>query len=164
MTDNITVEQFVCLVWEGYLLYQKKCLSQEEYINNEEHSMYAEATGDLDVDRVLEYGWDKGWLEEQDILWKNRYIERRNAARIAHEFLRIQCGEADENEWREAEKLTDLYHCKACAKHVAQVYLKGIMPAKEEKRFQLLLKLDELEAKETVSRMFCESKRIKTTS
>ncbi len=136
MTNNVTVEQFVSLIWEGYLSHQ------------------TESSDIPDAEQVLEYGWEKGWLEEQDILWRDRFIERRNAARIIHEFLRVQCGEADEKNWREAEKLTDLYHCKVCAKHVAQVYLKGIMPAKEETRFQLLSSIDEAEAKGIVSRMF----------
>ena len=140
MIDNVTVEQFVSLVWEGYLFY-------------------TEVPSDVDEEHILEYGWDKGWLEEQDILWKNRSIERRNAARIVHDFLRIQCGEADESDWKEAERLSDLYHCKVCAKHVAQVYLKGIMPSKEENQFQLLLKVGESEAREIVYRMFNKADR-----
>lgn len=157
---NVTVEQFVSLIWEGYLESQSEYASLDSCIMNGEEAIYKQAPINLNVENMLEYGWDKGWLEEQDILWKERFIERRNAARIIHEFLRIQCSEADEDNWKEAEKLTDLYHCKVCAKHVAQVYLKGIMPAKEVKRFQLLQKIDMSEAEEIVSRMFNREKRI----
>lgn len=155
----VSVKQFVNLIWQGYLLYKKDSVKGLNSKDEDCVKQFVE-TGDLSPECVLNYGWDKGWLEEQDILWKDRFIERRNAARIIHEFLRIQCGEADEDNWRDAEKLTDLYHCKVCAKHVAQAYLKGIMPAKEEKRFQLLFKIDEIEAGEIVSRAFNEKKRL----
>lgn len=114
---------------------------------------------DCDGEDIWTHGRKNGWLEEQDFLWKDRFIERRNAARIVHEFLRIECGEQDEDDWKDAKKLTDLYDCKVCAKHVAQVYIKKIMPAKEEKRFQLLTKITEEEMVEIINRMVDINKR-----
>lgn len=140
--SNVTVEYFISAIWAGYL----KNTGDESALRS--------------MEEIMEFGRDVGWLEEQDILWKDRMIERRNAARIIHEFLRLKCSEADENDWRKAEKLTDLYDCKACAKHVAQVYLKGIMPAKDKKRFQLLQKVDEDELAEFIYRMFNKNERL----
>lgn len=140
--SSVTVEYFIGAIWAGYL------------------KNAGDESAPCSVDEIMESGRDAGWLEEQDILWKDRMIERRNAARIIHEFLRLKCGETDENDWRKAEKLTDLYDCKACAKHVAQVYLKGIMPAKDKKRFQLLQKVDEDELAEFIYRMFNKNERL----
>lgn len=137
----MTVEQFIVCMWRSYIADTN-------------------AAYDFDAEQILQYGWDKGWLEEQDVLWRDRFIERRNAARIVHEFLRLQCEEKDERDFRRAEILTDLYDCRACAKHVAQVYLKGIMPSKEEKRFQLLQKIEKNEANNIIIRMFDAKRRL----
>lgn len=151
--EYVTVKEFITAVWEGYLEYSKKDIRENaapSYISTISDDIYKCD----DLDQLLNLGWDEGWLEEQDILWKDRFIERRNAARIVHEFLRLRCNEEDEKDFRHAEILTDLYDCKVCAKHVAQVYLKGIIPAKENRRFQLLQKIDEDELREIVCRMF----------
>lgn len=76
---------------------------------------------------LLEYGRQRGWLEPQDLLEAEKPLIRRQAARILHEFLRKECGEADEADWGSAGKLADLYDCRVCVNHVAQVYAKGIM-------------------------------------
>lgn len=133
----LTHKQFVIAIWNGYLA------------STPEAKKVIPGDGD-----ILSYGWDKGWLEEQDILWADRLIERRNAARIVHEFLRIELREQDERDIRKANVLTDLYDCKVCANHIAQVYLKGIMPSKEPARFQLLMKIDENEMHDIVRKMF----------
>lgn len=132
-----THKQFVIAIWNGYLA------------STPEAKIVTPGDGD-----ILSYGWDAGWLEEQDVLWADRLIERRNAARIVHEFLRIELKEQDERNIRKANVLTDLYDCKVCANHIAQVYLKGIMPSKEPTRFQLLMKIDENEMQDIVCKMF----------
>ncbi len=76
---------------------------------------------------TLESGYEKGWLEQQDLLEAEAKINRRSAARILHEFLRVECGEADTEQWQEATKLQDLYDCRVCVNHVAQMFAKGIM-------------------------------------
>lgn len=144
--EYMTVEQFVTALWDGFLNYCEKDAEENGY-------------GTISTDNLLQFGWDNGWLEEQDILWRKRFIERRNVARIVHEFLRIQCHEVDERNIRSAERLTDLYDCKVCANHIAQVYIKGIIEAKEERRFQLLLKISENEADEIIRRMFVGERR-----
>ncbi len=78
-------------------------------------------------DGLLEYGRQRGWLDPQDLLEAEKPLLRRQAARILHEFLRKECGEADEADWGSAGELADLYDCRVCVNHVAQVYAKGIM-------------------------------------
>lgn len=111
------------------------------------------------TEEIGDIGRQMGWLEEIDILYKDRWIERRNAARIVHEFLRIVMKEPDEMDWKPVHDLRDLYDCKACAKHVAQVCLKGIMEPKDSNRFQLLMGISRDEMNEIFSRMFDVTKR-----
>ncbi len=60
------------------------------------------------------------------------YLDRKNAARIVHEFLKQVSMEADEADWSLAKRLQDLYDCHICVNHVAQVYVKGIMKANQD--------------------------------
>ena len=75
----------------------------------------------------MDYGYQVGWLEDMDITYRNEPLQRKNAARILHEFMRIELKEADVEDVSPAKKLRDLYDCRVCAKHVMQVYTKGIM-------------------------------------
>ena len=75
----------------------------------------------------MDYGYQVGWLEDMDITYCNEPLQRKNAARILHEFMRIELKEADVEDISPAKKLRDLYDCRVCAKHVMQVYTKGIM-------------------------------------
>lgn len=56
-------------------------------------------------------------------------LERRHAALLIHVVLRDFLGEADEEDISAALRLKDLYECKHCFTHIAQVYAKGIMEA-----------------------------------
>lgn len=75
----------------------------------------------------MDYGYQVGWLEDMDITYCNEPLQRKNAARILHEYMRIELKEADVEDISPAKKLRDLYDCRVCAKHVMQVYTKGIM-------------------------------------
>lgn len=72
-----------------------------------------------------------GWLEPQDAMRKEEFICRGDAARILHEFMQRELGEADEEDWGAAKEIKDLYDCRVCVKHVAQMVCKGIMTAKD---------------------------------
>lgn len=76
---------------------------------------------------IMAHGYHAGWLEEQDITGKNALLDRKTAARILHQFMRIEMHEADEENTDSALKLQDLYDCRRCVGHVMQVYVKGIM-------------------------------------
>lgn len=68
-----------------------------------------------------------GWLDELDVSTPDAFVERRQAARILHEYLRKVCGEKELEKWESAKVLLDLYDCRSCVNHVAQIYSKGIM-------------------------------------
>ena len=138
----MTIEAFVTKIW--------KQLNEEE--GTQPSSMQWLSLSD--------YGHRRGWLEDKDVLeWKTG-IERRTAARIIHEILRKELDEADEENWRGAEHLKDLYDCHTCVNHVAQVYAKGIMePVDGNEIFGMRQELTCEEAGIIVSRIFSKEKR-----
>lgn len=71
-----------------------------------------------------------GWLEQEDDLFKDDTITRKNAARILHMYLLKVMEIPDLKDISGAEVLRDLYDCRVCANHVAQMYLRGIMDAR----------------------------------
>lgn len=103
--EYITTKQFVQLIWDS-------CKGTE-------------------VGEVMTYAREHMWVMEQDLCAAEEPIERRRAAYIIHEFLRLELGEPDEESWLDAEKMKDIYDCRACANHIAQVYVKGIMEARK---------------------------------
>ena len=60
-------------------------------------------------------------------------LDRRGAAKITHLFIRDVFGIKDLDNIDPAEKLRDLYDCRVCVNHIAQIYLRGIMDAVEMK-------------------------------
>lgn len=62
-------------------------------------------------------------------------IEKRDAARIVHEYLVNTLKEPDESSIQAACVLLDLYDCHSCVNHVAQVYLKGIIKPSSKREF-----------------------------
>lgn len=86
---------------------------------------------------IEERGCRMGWLSSSDVKNKALLLERRNAARILHEFIRYELGKEDLKDISKAAVLLDLYDCKVCTNHVAQVYLRGIMKGMLEHVFGL---------------------------
>lgn len=72
-----------------------------------------------------------GWVEEQDIMGQDEELDRRTAARIIHLFMRTVLGIKDSEDITPAYQLKDLFDCRVCAGHIAEVYMKGIIPAVE---------------------------------
>lgn len=108
---------------------------------------------------IWQRGMEKGWLEERERLEAGNPIERRTAAKIVHEFLRRECGEADEADWGAAVRLKDLYDCRTCVNHVAQVFAKGIMTGLSEDVFGMREGLQTEEAVEIAERMADRKRR-----
>lgn len=107
-----------------------------------------------------DYGHIRGWLEDKDVTGWKKVVERKDAARIVHEFLRRELKEPDEDDWQGAEGLKDIYDCHICVNHVAQVYAKGIMePVVGRVIFGMRRELTEQEAELIVSRIFSREKR-----
>ncbi len=86
----------------------------------------------LPLRELLRYGHFRGWLEDSDERQPGACLNRQTAARIVHLFLLIECGLQDLTDISPAGALKDLYTCRVCANHIAQVYSRGIMTAKKE--------------------------------
>ncbi len=111
----------------------------------------------------MNYALHKGITEDYDLTNISNPIERRSAARIVHEALVTEFGEQDEREWSAAEKLRDLYACRTCVVHIAQVYVKGIMLGREQDVFDGEGSLTRAEAAAIVARMLDKEQRIHLT-
>ena len=108
----VTVEQFVTTLIENYAITY----------NANEHSL----SGFESSDYML-YGYHADWLEDMDIAGKDAPLQKKNAARITHKFLRLEMHEPDSEDISAAVKLRDIYDCRVCTKHIMQVVAKGIM-------------------------------------
>ncbi len=85
------------------------------------------ASKNLSLTELLRYGHFRLWLEDQDEAHPENPLNRQTAARILHEFLRIECGLDDLQNISKATKLKDLYTCRVCTNHIAQVCARGLM-------------------------------------
>lgn len=102
----------------------KHCSCKQNSISCDMHKHTGPSSEGFDC---IHYGYHSGWLEDMDITGMNEPLLRKNAARIIHEFMRLELGEPDLNDVSCATNLRDLYDCRVCTKHVMQVYAKGIM-------------------------------------
>lgn len=59
---------------------------------------------------------------------------KKEWAAYCHDYLLNTLGEADEPDWTAARALKDIYDCHTCVYHIAQVYVKGIIPAMDGER------------------------------
>lgn len=89
------------------------------------------ASKNLSLTELLRYGHFRLWLEDQDETHPENPLNRQTAARILHEFLRIECGFDDLQNISKATKLKDLYTCRVCTNHIAQVCARGLMHPKK---------------------------------
>jgi rhodanese-related sulfurtransferase len=119
-----------------------------------------EPTGDVWSSRYMDYALYKGIIEDYDITNISKPIERRSVARIVHEALLTELGERDEYEWSGAENLRDLYSCHTCVMNIAQVYVKGIMPGRDNKVFDAAGSITRAEAAAVIVRMLDRQQRI----
>jgi rhodanese-related sulfurtransferase len=118
-----------------------------------------ESTLDSHTSAYMDYAFHKGIVEDYDIINISKPIERRSAARIVHETLLIEFREDDEKKWLAAEKLSDLYSCRSCVMHIAQMYVKGIMLPVHNNIFDVKGSLTTVEAEEIVARMLHRDQR-----
>lgn len=92
----------------------------------------------ITLPELLRFGHFRGWLEDADERNPTAPLNRQTAARITHEFLRLELNIPDLQNISPAKKLKDLYTCRVCANHIAQVYCRGIMDADEDLLFNHL--------------------------
>lgn len=86
----------------------------------------------ITLPELLRFGHFRGWLEDSDERTPTAPLNRQTAARITHEFLRLELKIPDLADISPATKLKDLYTCRICANHIAQIYCRGIMSTKKE--------------------------------
>lgn len=119
----------------------------------------------IDLHEIQQRGRELAWLEEQDTLYGSHKVERRQVARMLHEFLRVERKEEDETDVKVAYQLRDLFDCRTCVNHVAQMYCKGIMlPYTAEMPdliFGMREGMKEEEAREILKRAFDPSLRLR---
>ena len=116
--EEITVGEFVEGLWGMRREWGGAALSEG-------------AAASLSLSELLRYGHFRGWLEDSDERHPENLLNRQTAARIINQFMVVELGVPDIADISGAEKLRDLYTCRVCANHVAQVYLRGIMRAQE---------------------------------
>ncbi|HHX12059.1 MAG TPA: hypothetical protein GX731_04500 [Clostridiales bacterium] len=139
--DTVTTEQFVTMIIRS---------SKGEI----------EATREDCASGYIDYALHKGIIEDYDLTNKGNPIERRSVARIVHQALLTEFDEKDEEKWSVARNLLDLYSCRTCVMHIAQVYVKGIMAGREKNIFDIRGNITHSEAASIVVRMLVRKKRI----
>ena len=103
---------------------------QEEEINVGEFvQLLMNSPSQISISELLRYGHFRLWLEDSDERHPEAVLNRQTAARIVHQFLKIECGIPDISDITPATQLKDLYTCRVCAEHIAQVYVRNIMNA-----------------------------------
>ena len=105
----MTVRDFVGLLWESF----------------------SPSIKNIDDGNLLHYGRTRYWLEDIDEEKPENSLDKRTAARIIHQFMRMELGIKDIPDVAKARELKDLYTCRICTAHVAQVYVRGIMDAED---------------------------------
>jgi len=125
--EEITVGEFVEMLWT-------ECGGDSECRAGTECGGAAPGEGSaasLTLSELLRYGHFRGWLEDSDELHPKTLLNRQTAARIIHQFMVVELHVPDIADISTAEKLRDLYTCRVCANHIAQVYVRGMFKAQE---------------------------------
>lgn len=114
---------------------------------------------------ILNYAHTRGWIEDQDERFCNNDLNRQTAARIIHQFMKIELGVPDLRDISPANVLADLYTCHTCVNHIAQVYLRGIMETQvierdgiEYKIFNHLEEMSVEESQKCLNKIFLKDK------
>ena len=108
-----------------------KVISVGEFVFLLMNCKNSSASKNLSLTELLRYGHFRLWLEDQDETHPENPLNRQTAARILHEFLRIECGLNDLQDITSATQLKDLYTCRVCTNHIAQVCARGLMHPQE---------------------------------
>ncbi len=136
---------------------EEKVISTGEFVSRlfELKSKKLPAQPQIPLPQLLPYGHFRGWLEDSDQRHPEAPLNRQTAARIIHTFLLIELQLPDLQDISPATKLKDLYTCRVCANHIAQVYSREIMGADEELYFNHLELITEKEIKKVIAN--CEA-------
>lgn len=98
-----------------------------------------------------------GIIDKYESEHPEKILKRKDTARILHLYMKKVLGVTDEDDITPASVMKDLYDCRVCVNHIAQVYLKGIMKAHAYPNGLLLfdsgLEISDEEAKEAVNNL-----------
>ena len=108
-----------------------KVISVGEFVFLLVNCKNSSASKNLSLTELLRYGHFRLLLEDQDETHPENPLNRQTAARILHEFLRIECGLDDLQDISSVTQLKDLYTCRVCTNHIAQVCARGLMHPQE---------------------------------
>lgn len=131
----------------GIIMERDCCLTVGQFAGRLEKIVYGamEGTGRTDCDVAQQ---------------PEELIKRRTAAGIIHQVL-LREGEADEQHIEASLCLRDLYACRTCVNHIAQVYAKGIMTAWSDGVFGVDEPITYGEAEEILQRILDRQRRRK---
>ena len=114
-----------------------------------------------DQANLLLYAHARGWLEDQDERFCEKSLNRQTAARILHQFMKIELDVPDLKDISAANVLADLYTCHTCVNHIAQIFLREIMDAqgieRDGKEYKIFNHLEEMtleESKNCLKRLY----------
>ena len=85
----------------------------------------------LKNEEALDKAHTLGLIDMSDKVYPEKNVVRKKAAKILHMYLLNVMHVKDEDDISPASVMKDLYDCRVCVNHIAQVYLKGIMKAHE---------------------------------
>jgi hypothetical protein len=119
------------------------------------------ADNPLSEGELIHYAHTRGWLEDQDERFCDKNLNRQTAARILHQFMKIELGVPDLQDISAANVLADLYTCHTCVNHIAQIFLREIMDAqvieRDGKEYKIFNHLEEMtleESKNCLKRLY----------
>ena len=137
-TKQSTIHQFITSLWTPFF-----------------------ADNPLSEGELIHYAHTRGWLEDQDERFCEKNLNRQTAARILHQFMKIELRVPDLQDISPANILADLYTCHTCVNHIAQVFLRGIMDAQVIERdgneYKIFNHLEEMtleESKNCLKRLY----------
>lgn len=114
---------------------------------------------EYDEKNVIDIAFELGIIDEDDKGMVDLPILRQGAARIAHNVVNNILSEPDEENVDAAKAMTDLYSCRTCVIHVSQMYVKGIMNAREDNLFCGEETLTVAEAEDLIKKVYDASLR-----
>ncbi len=98
-----------------------ECLSKEKFIDL--FSSFCQKSRDELI--------DAGVIDEVALTNPGEEIDKKTVSLIIHNYMRQTLKISDLPDISKAYVLKDLFDCRVCANHIAQVYLRGIMEAEE---------------------------------
>ena len=121
---------FIRMLYEKQL-YGKSAADEMAYEEPERESQeknLGEISENMEnMESICSIGRNQGWLEEQDTVDLTKQLDRRSCARILHMYRMKVLGIKDVEDITSAYELRDIFDCRICTNHIAQIVLSNIM-------------------------------------